>query len=98
VRFGIAVVVPDDDVTGVHATVTGQRAPDGQDPRPVLIEAARASVNSLLEPLRALGGESTTAAMVSYLTCNVSGVEAARGASSVADAGSEPRTRAPTVP
>ena len=71
VLLRIALIAPNDDVASIQATVVGRNLPNGESPRPNLVEAARASVDSLLEPLRALGGESSTTAVVSEVTCTV---------------------------
>jgi hypothetical protein len=94
VRLRISVVVPDEDITRAHASVVGRTARDGESPRPAMVEAARASVDSLLEPLRALGGESTTAAIVSEVTCAVASVRPATRLPSMADAGADALSRA----
>jgi len=98
VRLWIALIVPDEDVTRAHATVTGLSTPDAAAPRPFLIAAARASVDNLLELLRALGGQSSTAAAVSELTCHFAGARRPANVQAIAGEAAHSRTRETDTP
>jgi hypothetical protein len=93
-RLRIALVAPNDDVASVQASVVVRTLPNGEPPRPNLVEAARASVGSLLEPLRALGGESSTAVVVSEVTCSVPAPIPASRTPPTGDAGADVRSLA----
>jgi hypothetical protein len=73
VRVFIELVVPDQDITRVHARVRGELSAEAF-PRPLSPEAeavVRQSVATLVEPLRGLGGEASTAMVEVQVSCKV---------------------------
>jgi len=76
VRVAISVSVPDQDVSGVFASVRAQ-AEQAEPPHtthplsPASEGIVTRAVSTLIEPLRALGGESSTAAVQVEVRCTV---------------------------
>jgi hypothetical protein len=71
-RLLVSLIVPDQDITRVHATVRAQRGEPGS-PLPGTAEmAADHAVQTLVEPLRSLGGEANAAAVKVEVRCVVS--------------------------
>jgi hypothetical protein len=73
VKLAISVAVPDEDMTRVHADVRGEIHEDGAT-RGLSGEAdavVRGSLATLVEPLRGLGGEASTAVLDLKVTCNL---------------------------
>jgi hypothetical protein len=70
-RFRISLGVPDQDMTRVHAAVVALRDDGGSLP-PAAQTAADAAVQTLLEPLRSLGGEATAAEVKVEVRCAIS--------------------------
>jgi len=77
VRFRVAIVVPNNDISQVRSSVTGTLAGDGGPAPPGIVDAASRSVASLVETLRAWGGDASTAAIASEVTCTLQSVNEA---------------------
>jgi hypothetical protein len=72
IRVAVAVLVPDEDVSRVHAEVHARDA-QGRE-LPAQAEALVSdTVSSLAEAFRSLGGEASTAAAELEVTCTVGG-------------------------
>jgi hypothetical protein len=69
-RVRVDLTVPDQDLSRLHANIDARDATGHHLPPPAQ-SAARAAVNTLLEMLRALGGESTAAALSVDIACIV---------------------------
>jgi hypothetical protein len=72
IAIRIVVSSPDEDLTRVHARVEAALSSEAGD-RPLSPEAAslvELSVATMLEPLRSLGGEASTAALELNVTCS----------------------------
>jgi hypothetical protein len=73
-RVQVALAVPDQDLTRLHARVSVRSFKEGAGAAlPSTAEkAANDSVQTLLEPLRSLGGEATAAEVKVEVRCHVS--------------------------
>jgi hypothetical protein len=74
VSVRIAIVAPDEDLTRVHARIRGMLWTQASS-RPLSAEAEAIVVDSvltLMEPLRGLGGEASTAVVELEVSCGVS--------------------------
>jgi hypothetical protein len=67
-RIRVALLVPDQDLSRLHAT-TGAQGAEGHRLSPAARMAISESVGSLLELLRALGGESSAASVDLEVRC-----------------------------
>jgi len=73
VAVRIAITVPDQDLTRLHASVQGKLRGPGARPLSAAAEAIlQDSVATLIEPLRGLGGEASTEVVELEVTCRVS--------------------------
>jgi len=68
VRIHIAVTIPDQDLARLHAEVSGVGGA-GRSASLAASAAIERAVATLLEPLRSLGGESSTASVETSVTC-----------------------------
>ncbi|MDP9001153.1 MAG: hypothetical protein M3O46_13715 [Myxococcota bacterium] len=72
VNLGIAVISPDQDLTRVHANVYELRVDGAGEAHSADIESLIGrSVSTLIEPLRGLGGESSTAVLEVAVSCKL---------------------------
>ena len=78
VTLRIAIAAPDQDMTRLHAHTQAQlTTPESTLPAPApaasaAIAIVEEAVATLIEPLRGLGGEASTAIVVVEVTCRVS--------------------------
>jgi hypothetical protein len=71
-RLRVALVVPDQDVTRVHASIGVQSAPASPEAARLASRLADLSLAGLLEPLRSLGGQATASNVEVEVRCVVS--------------------------
>jgi hypothetical protein len=68
--LAVHLAAPDQDVSRVYATVS-PRVPAGRALGQAGLDAARSAVTSLVEPLRGLGGEASSAAVEAEVRCTI---------------------------
>jgi hypothetical protein len=82
VRLAISVAVPDQDLSRVFASVrAAQRGAPDHPLLPAAEQRVDGAVRTMIEQLRGLGGESSTAAVQVEVRCDVSSVASATAAS-----------------
>jgi hypothetical protein len=70
VHVAVSIALPDQDVSRLHAEVHA-RGPDGGPVSPAAEALVSASVGTLLEALRSLGGEASAASVELEVSCTV---------------------------
>ena len=68
VHIAVSLVLPDEDVSRLHAELRARDA-NGRDVAPAVQAVVSSAVSTLLELLRSLGGEASTAAVELEVTC-----------------------------
>jgi hypothetical protein len=69
-RIRVALAVPDEDLSRLHAKIESHDA-EGHPSAPTVEALVSDAVGTMLEPLRALGGEASTAALHLEVRCTV---------------------------